>query len=71
MGRKWEESGKNLERKIIEAMHQNPYLTLLDLHELTGFSKNGLWKMLNKMKERGDIKRVGPDRGGYWEVINK
>jgi len=26
---------------------------------------------LNKLKEKGLLKRIGPDKGGYWEVIDK
>jgi ATP-dependent DNA helicase RecG len=24
---------------------------------------------LNKLKTQGQIRRVGPDKGGYWEII--
>ena len=27
-------------------------------------------KQIAKLKEEGKLKRVGPDKGGYWEVID-
>jgi hypothetical protein len=25
--------------------------------------------VLNRMKEQNKIKRIGPDKGGHWEVV--
>lgn len=27
-------------------------------------------KHLNKLKQKGLLKRIGPDKGGYWEIIS-
>jgi ATP-dependent DNA helicase RecG len=27
-------------------------------------------KQLAKLKQQGTIKRIGPDKGGYWEIVN-
>jgi ATP-dependent DNA helicase RecG len=47
----------------------NPSITLADLHEATKLSVSGVRKILNRLREQGRIVRVGPDKGGYWEVI--
>mgnify|MGYP002626564406 CR=1 FL=1 len=36
----------------------------------TGLSTDGVKWNLNKLKESGKIRRIGPDRGGRWEVIS-
>ena len=38
---------------------------------LGGITEDGVKYQLNKLKKQGRIARVGPDKGGYWEVINK
>jgi ATP-dependent DNA helicase RecG len=34
----------------------------------TGLSIRGVEYNLNKLKEEGLIKRIGPAKGGHWEV---
>ena len=41
-----------------------------DDHELN-LSDSAIKRRLENMKKSGLIKRVGPDRGGYWKIINK
>jgi ATP-dependent DNA helicase RecG len=26
---------------------------------------------IEKLKKKGIIKRIGPDKGGYWEIVGK
>jgi predicted HTH transcriptional regulator len=30
-------------------------------------TRRGIDKKIKKLKEQGHIRRVGPDKGGYWE----
>ena len=62
-------TGKELEEIIKHAIMNNPSITIQSLREITGLSKNGIWNVLNRMKEQNKIKRIGPDKGGHWEVI--
>ncbi|WP_410510362.1 hypothetical protein RSJ42_11430 [Methanosarcina hadiensis] len=34
-------------------------------------SAKGIEWQIRNLKEQGILKRVGPDKGGYWEVIGK
>lgn len=34
-------------------------------------STTAIEKNLAKLKNKGVIKRVGPDKGGYWEIIRR
>jgi len=35
---------------------------------IVGISKRKIKKGINKLKEKRLLKRIGPDRGGHWEV---
>ena len=34
-------------------------------------SESGIKKILRKLKQTGEIRRVGSDKGGSWEVIDQ
>jgi len=36
---------------------------------VTGISTRAIEKQLDKLKQKGIIRRVGPDKGGHWEII--
>ena len=40
-----------------------------ELAEIVGISKKCVEWQMAKLKKEGIIKRIGPDKGGYWEVI--
>ena len=56
-------------QKILDILAKNPSATHADLAGVTGVSQDGVKWILNKLKKSGKISRVGPDRGGYWEVV--
>ena len=62
-------TGKELEDVIKEAIRKDSSITIQEFQKLTGLSKNGTWNVLNRMKEQNKIKRIGPDKGGHWEVV--
>ncbi|MEW6096665.1 MAG: helix-turn-helix domain-containing protein [bacterium] len=56
-------------QKILEIIKQNPYISRKELANIVGITEAGVKFNLNQLKEKGIIHRVGPDKGGYWEVI--
>ena len=55
--------------KLLTAIKNNPDITQKELSIITGLTRRGVeWNLAN-LKEKGIIKRVGPARGGHWEVI--
>lgn len=64
-------SGLKSEHSIIEAIIANPNVTIPILQEMTGLSRNGIKKALNRLKAQGIIRRVGPDKGGHWELLQQ
>lgn len=57
--------------KITHVLSENPYATQRDLAAATGLSIRGVEKNLSKLKSAGVIRRIGPDRGGHWEVVSR
>lgn len=55
--------------KIIEIIKENPKITTAELALRTGLTVKGIEWNIRELKEKGVLKRVGPDKGGYWEVI--
>lgn len=54
--------------KIVEIFKVNGAITIPEIQNLTGLSRSGVKKILVQLKESGKIRRVGPDKGGHWEV---
>lgn len=56
-------------RKIIIAINENKYVTIGDLEKLLDTGHTTIKKMLAEMQKEKYIRRVGADKGGYWEVL--
>ena len=56
-------------QKVIEKLSINPQITISRLAVDLAMSPSGIKKILKAMKESGRIQRVGPDKGGHWEVL--
>jgi len=59
------------EQNILNAIADNPNITILGLSEAIGLSISGIRKNLSKLKEKGILRRVGSDKSGYWEIITE
>ena len=57
-------------QKIVEQMRSNPTISIEELAELCGLTRDGINYNIRNLKNKGIIKRVGPDKGGHWEVID-
>ena len=65
-------SGKTTEKtteKIVRLMKANPYITNKELAEVCGITEDGVYWNTKKLKKNNRIRRIGGDKGGYWEVI--
>ena len=64
-------SKKTIEKtreKIIRLIKGNSAITIQELSKETGLSVQGVMWNLNKLKKGKRIKRIGPDKGGHWEI---
>jgi ATP-dependent DNA helicase RecG len=57
--------------KIIELMKSNPSVTKPELSEEIGITLKAIEKHISNLKKEGIVERVGPDKGGYWRVLDK
>jgi len=55
--------------KIVDAMRQNPSVTIKELQGITGLSESGVKKNIRQLQADGIIQRVGGAKGGHWEVL--
>lgn len=65
-----ERLGEN-ERRIIEFVVKNKFVTIPELSKLLGISTTAVENNLAELKAKGILKRIGPAKGGYWEVVKK
>ena len=58
------------QRLIISVITQNPYITQSELAKILEISLVHVNKNMKKLQEKGLIRRIGPDKGGHWEVVD-
>lgn len=58
-------------QKILELMRNHPQITRDVLAKQCEISSDGVKWQLNNLKSKGKIRRIGPDKGGHWEVIDE
>lgn len=56
-------------QKVMAVMEVYPNITREKLETALGLSRSGVAKIVHQLVEEGKIRRVGPDKGGHWEVI--
>lgn len=56
------------QKKILEAIKQNPFVTQEELSSIVGIAKLNINKNMKKLQEQGIIERVGADKNGKWIV---
>ena len=67
--RKRPESGlSKQEDAIIELLRGNPHISRKEISGRLGLHDSSVKRRLALLQEKGVIKRVGPDKGGYWKV---
>jgi len=64
-----EETKEKTTEKIIALIKLNPSIKTNELATQTGLSIDGINWNLRKLKKEEALKRIGPDKGGHWEVL--
>ena len=64
-------SGLKSGLKILEHIQNNPQSTLVELAKQTGYSRSWVAETMKRLQEQGIIKRIGSDKSGYWEIVDK
>jgi len=64
------ESNSKSSEKILKLIVKDKNIAITTIAETIGISTRAVEKQIAKLKENGQIERIGPDKGGYWEVKN-
>lgn len=56
------------ENVVLELIKENPYIQRKELVSRLGIHESSVKRRLVSLQEKGMIKHVGPNKGGYWEV---
>ena len=55
--------------RIIALIRSNAHITQKMLSEAIGLTRQYVGRCMDSLQARNIIRRVGPDKGGYWEVV--
>ena len=61
--------GKKTEDRILGLLARNPKLTFAGMVEALGISRSAIQKHVERLKDAQRLRRIGPDKGGHWEVV--
>ena len=64
-----EKSGQKTVDKLLSLLKANPRLTQEGMVNALMVTRSTIQKHLENLKSAGRIRRVGPDKGGHWEVL--
>ena len=64
-----EKMTEKMTEKILNLIRSNPEITIVMLADQTGRSESTMDRTLRKLQKDKRIVRIGPDKGGYWKVI--
>lgn len=62
-------SSPKSEEQIPELMRSDAFITTEQLGAALGITKRAILKQIEKLKGLGKVRRVGPAKGGHWEVL--
>ena len=57
-------------QKIVSLIKADPYITTQAIADQLGINRSGVARHIKRLQNQGVIRRVGPDKGGYWEIIS-
>ncbi|MCQ2274374.1 MAG: Fic family protein [Bacteroidales bacterium] len=57
--------------EIVRLMTENPKITAAQIAERLGITTRAVEKQIAKLRTKEIIKRVGSNKGGHWEIIEK
>jgi ATP-dependent DNA helicase RecG len=58
-------------QKILVLLKNNSQITIEELAIKIGISDRAVKKHLSNLKKLRLIRRIGPDKGGYWQIIKR
>jgi len=59
------------QRNIFFEISKNKNITQRELGIKIGINEKNVRNNIAELKKKEMLKRIGPDKGGYWEIIKK
>ncbi len=57
--------------KILRLIGENNQITIEELSQQIGRSTRAIELQLKNLKDRGQLERIGPTKGGYWQLTHE
>jgi len=57
------------QKKILNNISRNRFVTVKKLSKIVGISERKIKENISKLKQKKLLKRIGPAKGGQWEVV--
>ena len=64
-----QKSSQKSSQKILLIVKNNPEITTEEIAQLIGITRRAVAKQIANLKKAGKLRRIGPDKGGYWEIL--
>ena len=65
-----EKMSEKTPERILSALTGHPEATIAHLSAALGVSNRTIERNLKRLQDQGRIRRVGPAKGGHWEIVN-
>ena len=62
---------KKKSEKILRLVATNQHITISELAESIGVTTRSIERNIKNLQTQGRLGRVGPAKGGYWDVIKR
>ena len=62
-------SSPKTDEQIVALLSQDAMLSTEDIGQRLDITKRAVLKQIQKLKTQGRLRRIGPARGGHWEVV--
>ncbi len=66
--KRWSELTER-QKEIMYLISQNRDISRKQLSEILNINQSAIQKQITKLKQKDFLKRVGPPKGGHWEIV--
>ena len=63
-----EKDSEKTSSRIIGLIKENSHITTKEIADILNFSTRAIEKHISALKKEKKLKRIGPDKGGYWKI---
>ena len=61
----------SIQNEIINCLQKDPYATIKEVQmQFKSMTVDGIQYHIKRLKSMGLLKRIGPDKGGYWQITD-